>query len=87
MFFAKCLYFGLQFSNFTFKTLEVEFDDLCEAENILNEYWDHHENEVEGNQEFKKELETFDDRLSSVKQIYIDFISLVLDRSVANCIV
>ena len=58
----------------------MEFDDLCEAENILNEYWDQHENEVEGNTEFQKELETFDDKLTGVKQIYTDFISLVLDR-------
>ena len=62
------------------RVFEAEFDDLCEAERLLDDYWDQHENQIEGNAEFKKEMETFQDKLSGVKQTYEDFISLVLDR-------
>ena len=62
------------------RVFEAEFDDLCEAERLLDDYWDQHETQIEGNAEFKKEMETFQDKLSGVKQTYEDFISLVLDR-------
>ena len=62
------------------RVFEAEFDDLCEAERLLDDYWDQHETKIEGNAEFKKEMETFQDKLSGVKQTYEDFISLVLDR-------
>ena len=62
------------------RVFEAEFDDLCEAERLLDNYWDQHETQIEGNAEFKKEMETFQDKLSGVKQTYEDFISLVLDR-------
>ena len=62
------------------RVFEAEFDDLCEAERLLDDYWNQQETQIEGNAEFKKEMETFQDKLSGVKQTYEDFISLVLDR-------
>ncbi len=60
--------------------LEVELDDLLEAERLLDEYWDEHGSVIEANPQFQQELDKFQEKLNTVKQSHVDFISLVLER-------
>lgn len=56
------------------QSFETEFDDLREAEGILNEYWDKNIAEIQRNDLFEEELELFQNKLRKIKKCYKEFI-------------